>query len=460
MQLLDSITDSFSGFIYETKFKQLPKRVIDTTKTLMLDTIGVGLAGREAPGCDEALHIFESFGGKEEATLFGSNNKKIPSLAAAFINSMFCHALDFDDTLDEAAIHTFINVLPSAFSIAERVGKISGKELLTALAVGGEICCRLALATITPQKWVRTATCGSFGAAAASSKVLGLSKDKIINALGIVYSQTSGNLQCLYDGGLTKRMQPALSARAGVLSALLAEKGVTGAREVFEGENGFYRLYEEGNYIKDKCIKELGNEYNLLDISIKPYPCCRMTHSSIDTALKLKRKHNIVFNDVEKIEILVSKIVKDTVGREFEIGENPQVNAQFSIPYTVTCALKNDELFIEHFEKEYVCKPVWNRICGKVQVFQDETLDPRDINVSEIKIYLNNGDLLTEKTDVIKGHPLNPLTMDEVINKFEKCARHLNKATDSAIIEAIIDKVMNLENIDSIEQLACLLGMV
>jgi 2-methylcitrate dehydratase PrpD len=456
--VLGKITKDFGHFIYETEFEYLPKEVVDTTKKLILDTIGVGLAGRKAAGCDKALRVFESFGGKGEATLLGLN-KKIPSPAAAFINSMFCHALDFDDTLDEGATHTFINTLPSVLAVAERVGKISGKELLTALVVGSEICCRLALSMTTVRKWVRTATCGSFGAAAASSKILGLNRDKAKNALGIVYSQTAGNLQCLYDGGLTKRMQPAFSARAGVLSALLAEEGITGAREVFEGKHGFFNMYEEGNYIREKCIEGLGEKYDMLNISIKPYPCCRMTHSSIYTALKLKQKYNIMFNDIEKVEITVSKVVKDAVGRNFEVRENPQVDAQFSIPYTVTCALKNGELFIEHFEKTYVCSPEWGILCDKVQVFENERLNPKDINVSEVSIYLKNGNVLTESTDIIKGHPLNPLTWEEVVTKFSKCAKHSKEAVDDAKVEAIVNKIMNLEDIDSIEQLTSLLNI-
>ena len=269
----------------ETQFDDLPEAVIDHTKKFILDSFGVAIAGASAPGCKEVVDLIRSWGGKPEATLLGYEGK-VPSPSAAFANSVMMHALDFDDTLDESALHAHVTVLPAALAVAEFMGGVSGKDLINAVTLGVDLVCRLGLATQRPLSWVRTATCGSFGAAAASGKILRLDKEEMWNALGIVYSQTSGNAQCLVDGGLVKRMQPGFSAKAGVLSVFLAKRGITGAKDIFEGPYGFFNLYERGDYDQEKLCDELGKRFDGMKLSIKPYPSCRMTHASIDAALR------------------------------------------------------------------------------------------------------------------------------------------------------------------------------
>ena len=278
------------GHLVNTKYEDLPLDCIQYCKLLIMDSLGVVFPGSIAPGCREIVKLAENWGGDSGSSLLIYGNKTSPPLAA-LANSTMMHALDFDDTLDVSALHTFVTVLPTALATVEALGeKVSGKQFIAALILGVDIICRLSMGIRRPLSWIRTATCGSFGSAAAAGKILNLNHDDMSNALGIVYSQTAGNAQGLLEGRLVKRMQPGFAASAGVLSAFLAMNGITGSRNFLEGPYGFYRLYEQGEYDVEPVIDKLGEHYTILDLSIKPYPCCRMTHSSIDATLRLRNQ--------------------------------------------------------------------------------------------------------------------------------------------------------------------------
>jgi 2-methylcitrate dehydratase PrpD len=240
---MDAIADTLARYVAETNFDMLPRKVVDETKKFILDTIGVGLAGVREPGCREVVDLVNRWSSNAAGSSIIFYGVKVSPPEAAFANSVLMHALDFDDTLDRSAMHTHVSSLPAALALAEVGNEVDGRTLITAVALGVDITCRIASAITTPLSWIRTATCGSFGAGVAAAKILNASEKQILDTLGIVYSQTAGNAQCLVDGGLVKRMQPGFSARSGVLSAALASKGITGATNVFEGQYGFYNLY-------------------------------------------------------------------------------------------------------------------------------------------------------------------------------------------------------------------------
>lgn len=438
------MTGDVSRHLADVSFEKLSPELVETTKKFIMDTIGVGLAGMNAPGCAEMTGILAGHGGRQEGTVIGKD-VRLPSPAAAFLNSLFCHALDFDDTYDDSAMHCYVNVLPPVMALSEKEKGVNGRDFITAVALGVDLCARLGSAITTPLSWIRTATCGSFAAAAAAAKVLKLDAAGIHNALGVVYSQTAGNAQALIDGGLTKRMQPAFSARAGTLSALMAQKGITGAREVFEGSYGFFNLYEKGEYLRENVYKGLGTDYFGLKLSIKPYPSCRMTHSSIDAALKVKEKHGISYDEIERVEVSVSAMCREMVGQPFKIRENPQVDAQFSIPYTVGVALKYQAPFIRDFDEQVISEREKEGIAEKITVFADETITAKDLKPASIKVILKNGRILQDKVEYPKGHPENPMSWDDCIAKFKKCVSMCEKEYSPETVDHMIGFIMGLD---------------
>jgi 2-methylcitrate dehydratase PrpD len=449
---LEDIAHIVSKVYSKINYEDLPKDVIKITKMFIMDSIGTSLAGTRAPGCQETVDVFKKIGGNPESTVIGFN-LKLPAFSSALINSMTIHALDFDDTYDPAAMHCYTSVLPTAIAMAELKGNVTGKELINAVVLGVDLCARLGAAINSPLSWIRTSTCGSFASVLAACKILNLPKEKILNALGIVYSQTSGNAQCLIDGGLAKRMQPGFAASSGVLSALMSESGLTGAKEVFEGKYGYLNLYERGNYNRKVVLENLGKEFYGTRISIKPYPSCRMTHASIDAALYLKENYQFKISDIDKIELYTSKMVKDMVGSPFKIRENPQVDAQFSIPYTVSVALIEGKPFIDDFYDDRVRNFKAMNLIKKISIITDEQLEKRNISSSSIKLYLKNGEIFNHHVDVFKGNPKNPLSENEYVEKFKKCANFGIKKFNQSQLNELYEKILNLEKIKDISEL-------
>ena len=243
MNMAESIVDFLDGI----SFADFSSQTVEYCKLLVMDTMGVALPGAKAPGCPQVIEQLGRWPSAKGARLL-INGKIVAPPLAALCNSTIMHALDFDDTLDASALHCMVSVLPAALATSEEAGAVDGKRFICAVVAGVEVICRLSRAISTPLSWIRTATCGSFGAAAAAGIILGLNRDQLANALGVVYSQTSGNAQGLVEGRLVKRMQPGFAAQAGVASAYLARSGITGSRDFLEGEYGFYNLYERGLY--------------------------------------------------------------------------------------------------------------------------------------------------------------------------------------------------------------------
>jgi len=452
MDSVKKLVDHVTG----TQFSDLPEAVVDNAKRFILDSLGVAIAGSSAPGCKEVVDLVKELGGKPEATILIYGGK-VPSPSAAMANSMMMHALDFDDTLDESALHAHVSVLPAALATAESVGKVSGKDLITAVTLGVDLVCRLGLATRRPLSWIRSATCGFFGAAAAAGKVMGLDGDQMSNALGVAYSQVAGNAQCLIDGGLVKRMQPAFAARAGILSAFLAQGGITGARHFLEGQYGFFNLYEGGNYGREKLLEDLGNRFEGMKLSIKPYPSCRMTHAAIDAALAIREEHGIEPSDIEEIIVHASKMVYDMVGSPFAIRENPQVDAQFSIPYTVAAALIRGDVFLKDFEESPIRDPRALACAEKVRVEVDPELAERDIMTAHLVLKTKDR-VYSKRIDRVKGNPLNPMSLDDCIEKFRKCVLSYQRPMPGEKVEEILDCLVNLEGLKDIRTLMGLLS--
>jgi 2-methylcitrate dehydratase PrpD len=443
-------------FLAQTGFNDLPSRTVEYCKLLVMDTMGVALPGAQAPGCAQVTEQLGQWASASGARLLLNGRTVAPPLAALG-NSTIMHALDFDDTLDASALHCMVSVLPAALAVAEAEGGVDGKRFINALVLGVEVICRLSRAITTPLSWIRTATCGSFGAAAAAAKVLGLNRDQLTNALGVVYAQTSGNAQGLVEGRLVKRMQPGFASQAGVASAYLARSGITGSRDFLEGDYGFYNLYEKGQYAPAAALEGLGGEFLINQLSIKPYPCCRMTHSSIDAALELRPRLQDPAREVESIEVSVSSMCRNMVGKPFAIGDNPQVDAQFSIPYTVSMALLRGDVFLPDFEEKAIRDPQALALASKVAVNADPGLPDNDLMQARMMLSTQDGGRLQSEIKAPLGNPAKPMNLEACQEKFHKCLRYSGFSMGPARTAGFLALVEELEECPDVAQMPALL---
>jgi 2-methylcitrate dehydratase PrpD len=442
-----------ANYVVQTKYEDLPRDVVERAKYFILDTFGVAIAGSTSPGTVEIIKLVQEWGGKPESTIL-MYGTKVPSYHAAFANSVLTHARELDDTHDVVRGHYNVSILPASLAVAEANVGVSGKDLITAVVLGIELMFRVGKGMPDYLGWHNTSTLGAFGAAAAAGKVLKLNPKQMLDCLGIVYSQIGGNHQCLVDGALTKRIQPAFSSMAGVRSAYLASRGIDGPRNVLEGKYGFYNVYGRGKYDREVIVNDLGGDYGIRTLSVKPFSSCRFTHPAIGAALDLMNEAPINPNDIDEVVFKATRLTLDLVGRPFEVGDNPEVSAQFSIPYTVATALLTRRVFIDDFTEASINRPEVRALTKRIRVEVDESIPNQILPVPlTMVIKLKNGQILSKEVRTIKGSHEEPLSQKELVNKFGQCMEYSLRPFSAKKIDQAVQLLSNLDEIENISTL-------
>jgi 2-methylcitrate dehydratase PrpD len=452
----------FAKNLATIRYEDLPKGVVEATKKQVLDLLGVALGGFSQPGPKELREIICDWGGKEESSIIGCK-QKVPAPNAGHVNATMTHALDYDDVHETAIIHPGVAITPTCMAIAEKEGNLSGKEFITAIALGVDMMCRLALATTPGTRpvntgWHLTTLFGFLGAAGVAGRMLSLDEEGIVNAIGIAYHQCSGNGQCVIDGALTKRMGPGFSVKGGITAALLAEKGVTGAKNCLEGEWGLYKLYHRGNYDAKVLTKDLGKYFEGINVAIKPYPCCRGVHPAIDAALALIEEHHFKAEDVQKIVLSVSEGHYQLLCEPEDAKLKPRtpVDAQFSIPWGVATAIVRRRVNLEHFTQGAIKNQDILGVTNKMSVKIDPSLNRTDkIEPTRVKLTTKQGKVYSKEVAEPLGSLERPMSFDDCARKFRDCAKNLGDEKCSKVIELI----GNLEQLEDIRDIVSLLSL-
>lgn len=415
--------------------EDVPAVSLEATRRDVLDTFGSMLGGSGAPGIKELVAVTSRWGGKEEASLAVIGNK-MPAHHAALVNSAMGHALDFDDTYDKGGhIHPGTSVLAASLAVGESLGGVAGDRLMLAVTLGLDVSCRLALAAYDDRGWHRTASFGIFGATAAAGKLLGLSQDQMVHAFGIAYSQAAGNRQCIVDGALTKRFQAGQAAHGAVLSVFLAKEGFTGAANVFAGQYGFFPMYQPDGYDLSVITDGLGDEFLGDRISLKPYPCGRPTHSYIDAAVKLHHQLDLGRNTLRSVTVRTGP---ETYASRYSassgvVRPQQQVEAQFSLPYLIGCALVLGGVGIDQitaFDDPSVLA------ASALVKFESKEGVPK--GWAEIEVVCAGGESVSVELEPPPGSPDKPMSPEHLKEKFRDCAAHaLHPAPASSVDEMI-----------------------
>ena len=456
---MDATYEFAKNFVNVT-FKDLPEEVVEITKKEVLDTLAVAVAGFGQPGPKELLEMVREWGGKEEATLIGCK-QKVPAPNAAQVNATLIHTRDYDDVHEQAVMHPGVATIPPALAMAELRGGLDGKEFITAVALGVDMICRLGLGTrpgVSPIEtgWHFTTLYGYPTAALTAGRVLGLNEDEMVNAFGIAYHQCSGNGQCVTDGALTKRMGPGFSVRGGVTAALMAQRGLTGARNCLEGTAGLYKVYHNGEYDRDILTRDLGHHFEGINVSIKPYPCCRGVHTSIDAALALKAKHNINPKEIKEILLTTGAANHKLLCTPFEAKVKPRnpVDAQFSIPWGIATVLAKGRVSMGDYTPDAIKDTEVLDLTGKLRAEVDHSLDSsRGIEPARIKIVLNDGTVFSEQVDLALGTPSKPMSFNDCVRKFEDIVSFTGDWMKEENVKKAIDLVVNLEKVRDVSEL-------
>jgi 2-methylcitrate dehydratase PrpD len=442
--MTDDPARALAEHVCSTDYADLPASAVESARRDILDTFGCMLGGSGSPGIDELFAVTSGWGGVEESAVL-LRGTRLPAPQAALLNASMGHALDFDDTLDTGgSIHPGVSVLGAALAIADRLGGgVTGRDLLSAVALGLDVSCRIAFASTVDRGWHRTAAIGVFGAAAAAGKLLRLTPQQMLAALGIAYSHAAGNRQCILDGALTKRMQAGQAASAGVFSAVLAQTGFTGAHNIFNGRFGFFELYQPNGYDAALLLRDLGTAFRGAALSYKPYPCGRPLHAAIDAALAARAELQIR----RAADIAAVTIEADPAGHadQFERGPAKRrptqvVEAQFAQPFLVATALVHGRVGIAEVDGlgDAAVVALSDRIAGAAR-------EDRKKGSLRITVQATDGRSATIEAGDPIGSPQKPLTDAQFEAKFRDCARNAVRPLAEARVDAALATIRRLE---------------
>ena len=371
-------------FIHDLTWEALPEEVRNTVPLRVLDLVSVAVGAVHDPLVEQAREALSSLFGSEngKAKIWGENGN-YPPVPAALINAMHAHTLELDDVHTASKTHGSASLIPAAWACAQALGK-SGKEFLLAVVCGYETVNRVGMAfgvsSHRNRGWHATATCGVFGCAAACAKLLNLDTDQIVSALGMAGTQSSGVWAFLGEGSNCKVLHTARAAADGMEAAFLAKAGMTGPEHIFEAKDGgLLTAMSDGGDLK-KLSAGLGTVYEILNMDMKPYPCCRSAHGVIDAAFEIRKellkKADLERTSLEKQIADIRQVQIETylVGyKQCAVSEgclNPKttLDAKFSTPYAAAAALLYGKISMKEFELEVVEGTEIQRLLHKVHV--------------------------------------------------------------------------------------------
>lgn len=439
---------------------RLSADVSDAVKRNIGDTLSCALAGSSARAVDIVADLVRGWGGAAEADVLVLGGR-VPAHHAAWINGAMCHARDYDDTHDEAMLHAGVSAVPAAIAAAQIRGQMSGADLIAAVAAGLEVTCRLGRATtvdIVETGFIYSSLLGYFGATAAAGRAFGLTRDEMASAFGIVYSSVAGNHQVTRDASLMKRLQPGLAAQAAVVAVQLARRGIRGPQGVFEGIDGFFRVYLQGRASPVDARADLGARFELMNLSYKLYPCCRDTHAAVDAVLELRGLTERRPNDIESIRVGLTSpgYQMVCVPEPVRLAPRTIVEAQFSLPYAVAAAWIDGGLGIRHFTDDALRRPDVLSLAARVQPFVDEELDRdwrRVVTPAKVSIHFRDGQTVWARVDYSKGHPGNPMTPRQFAAKTRDCAAVAARPLSAEAVDRFTSTVSELESIRDVATL-------
>ncbi len=458
-------SQTIAHYVAALNFKDLPASAVEATRRNLLDTIGCAIAGASAPGCREVARMVLDDYPVPQARVWGTG-RKATAAEAALANGTMAHALDFDDTHDGAIVHAGVSTVPAALAVADRLGGVTGEELMTAVAAGLEVTTRLSLACLLPPVktgWAYTALFGLFGATVAAGKLMKLDGERLGHAMGIAYAQAAGNCQCMPDGALSKRMQPGFSARIGVMSSMLAAAGITGTTNTFDGAHGLSRVYMRDQFDSQILLRDLGGHYEHEDLAYKPYPSCRNTHSAVHVALQLAREHSIDPQQIEEITVGVNVEGYSVVCVPPEVKTKPRtvVDAQFSIPFLVATAFTKRDFFIDDLSDAAMRDPQVLRLAAKVKPRVDSELEEkygRGVTPAAMTVVMKNGTTYSGLRVVPPGGLDDPLDFDKLAQKFRRCVTHSRGADQVEGAERLVKMFRELEGMQDVARLTDAIG--
>lgn len=446
------LSSEFASFAANCRFEDLPADAIESAKKSVLDLLGVSLAATgTAPAIRSVVEMAVEDRGNADCSIIGFS-QKTSALMAAFANGAMAHALDFDDQGADGH-HPSSSIVPAVFAAAERVGQVSGRDLITAVAVGQDLFLRMRRNIEQRQDWHMTTVLGVFSATASVSCILGLNERQISNALGIASLGSCGTLEMRYGTeSELGQLYAGFVAKNALLAAMLAEKEITGTQSLFEGKAGILNVYFGGKYDRASMISGLGRKFAGGTLQYKPWPTCGLSHSYIHATLKILREHALQANDIREIRPFVGDF-QQQMCYPIDVRRSPStsMDARFSLPFSLATAVVYGEVGVLNFTSEGLTDQAVLAAAKKVVPVNDSSLDwSGNMPNAKVEILTNGGDLFSSTGEGTPGGADNPMGWPEILKKFATCAALALNPPSSEIIGKVQGLVTSLQAVEDV----------
>lgn len=442
-------------------------------KKAVLDTIGAGIAGRATEIGRMVVDMARDQGGRPDAALWTAGDK-VPAAEAAFANAVMARCRELDDVHEGSPRvgrghggHVNVMLVPAALATAESLpGPTTGKDLIAALAVGGDLIPRLRMAAGDAGRlgW-EGPTVAPFGVAATVARLRGFDRTTTANALGTAYAHCAGTILSTSDGTWDVWLNAGIAARSGMVSAELARRGHQGARAPLLGGSGLYPLYFRGEYHPEALLGELGRSFESGNVSLKPYSSCKATHHAIYTMQTLMARHGIDIDAIDRIEVRTSDYNMRLAHLDAHGVPKPPPRtlneAQFSIPFTMAAVAVHGAVFPDTFDETIPRDDRVQTLARRIRVTssaEKNALAAREGYASaDVEVHLADGTVHAGCEANVRGHPANPLSFNEVAEKFARCVALAGNGLPARAAARLVEAIGRLEECEDVREIARLL---
>jgi 2-methylcitrate dehydratase PrpD len=448
------VTKQLAQFVVDHSYSSISADIRKLAKLTIIDALGCCIAGyHEArQECEWIVELVRELGGKPDCSVF-MNGFRTSAPFAALVNGTMIHSIDFDDTHMGSISHFSASLVPTVFSLAEKL-KADGPALLEAFVIGFEVGGSVGRRMMPSHYrfWHPTSTFGSLASAAAASKLLGLDALQTEHAIGLTADQAGGLRYGIDKGDFSKSLHPGFAAMQGVMLALLVRKGANGPKGILEYPTGFCLALSEEPDI-EKIVDGLGKPYEITANSLKVYPTILISHSSIQAVLAMIEEHNVECSDIVKVRLTVSSTAK---GQGQSYNPETPLAARLSIPFSVALAIIDKEVSLKQFSRERLDDPRMKDMMARIEIEADPSLNAKYPGTLASVAVLETKTKGTLKKQVIypKGNMKNPMTKDDVVAKYRALC---TGAMDSNKSEQILQMLLKLDQIDALQELFDLL---
>ena len=446
-----------TAFIEAIKIDKLPQEVRQAANDCLIDTAGAAIGALDSGEIPEVLNTMLAYSGSPQTKCPGSSiwgTRHYTSVfQASFLNGTLSHTLELDDVHTASKTHIGAVVIPAAWSVAEAVNA-TGIELIEAIVAGYETMARIGRGFgVTEHRlmgWHVTGTAGTFGAAAAAAKLLKLSPEQTLSALGIAGTQSSGVWAFLEDGATSKKMHTGRAAENGVVAAFLAKAGMTGPNHILDAsDGGLYRLMSSAGDV-EQVSNELGTVFEILRVDKKPYPCCRSIHPAIDAILSVRKEKCIASDQVKRIKI-----------RSYEVGVKQcgvilyptnVAEAGFSMRYGVAVAYIDGAAGKEQFSSDRINDPKVRELAERIDYVADEEFTaryPKSWGCS-VEILFQDGASVSRDILDASGSFKSPMTRKQLEDKFKGLVSNFMEEDEITAVCRNLEKIEQTESIAGI----------